>query len=104
MTIKKEIKEEVDLDIRDDQVTFLGFREQFRTHHDKLTHRVGFYYFVVLDEDQEAQIMEKEKFDNINYFPLDKIPAIEETNTIVYPTLQDFKEKIEQLTHKELIL
>ena len=102
-TIQKEIKEEVNLKIDDSQMHFLWFREQFRIHEGKPTHRVWFYYFVMLDEDQEAEIMEKDKFDDIGYFPLDDLPAIEKTNTIVYPTLTEFKERIEQLTGKKII-
>ena len=102
VTIKKEIKEEVDLNIRDDQVIFLGLREQFRKHNGKSTHWIGFYYFITLDENQEETIMELHKFDDSKYFPLHELPSREKTNRIVYPTLQEFKSQIEQLTWETL--
>ena len=103
-TIKKEIKEEVDLTITDDQINYLWHREQFRDHNNQMTHRIWFYYFVILEEDQEATVIETHKFDDIRYFPLDALPSETECHSMNYPTFREFKNQIESLTWKSLAI
>ena len=70
-TLKKEIKEEYDLDILDYE--FLGFREVYRSQAGRPTHWIALD-FKVLVNPEKAKINEPDKFDQLGWFALDSLP------------------------------
>lgn len=70
-TLKREIKEEYDLDILDTE--FLGFREVHRSQAGRLTHWIALD-FKVLVNPKKAKINEPHKFNQLGWFALDSLP------------------------------
>lgn len=102
--IRRELQEEFDIDFSDDQITYLWHREQFRTHEDKPTHWIWFYHFVILNDNQKIKNMEPHKHSELKFFSLQNLPPIDDTHSMFYGVLYDFKEQIEHITQEEIIL
>lgn len=101
---KRELKEEFDSNFSDDQLIYLGHREQFRMHEGVSTHRVAFYHLAIIREDQELKNMEPHKHSELKYFPLNQLPSPQESHSMLYGILTDFKEKIEEITGEQISL
>lgn len=102
--IKRELKEEFDSEFADDQLIYLGHREQFRTHEGQTTHWIGFYHLAIIQEDQQITNMEPHKHSELKYFPLSALPHPEESHSMLYGILSDFKEQIETITGEKIVL
>ncbi len=48
--------------------------------------------------------MEPHKHDELRYFPIGQLPPKEESHSMLYPALYDFKDKIESITGEKVIL
>jgi 8-oxo-dGTP diphosphatase len=70
-TLRKEIQEEYGADVLDFE--FIGYRDVHREHAGERTHWVSFDYKVLVDPAQ-VKNNEPHKFDDIQWFTLDKIP------------------------------
>lgn len=101
--MQRKLKEEFGRDFRDEQIHRLGYREQFREHEGKMTHRIAFYHLTLLSGEEKIQNMEPDKHSELRYFLLDSLPVEDKCHSMLYPTLTEFKEKIEQLTGKKII-
>ena len=102
--MKRELEEEFGRTFRDDQIHRIWYREQFREHEGKQTHRIGFYHITILDGTETITNMEPHKHDELKYFPINYLPTKEESHSMLYPTLTEFKEKIEILIGKKIML
>lgn len=70
-TIKKEIIEEYCTEVL--SYDFLGFRDVHRSHNGKNTHWVALDFKVLIDP-SNVKIGEPDKFDDIGWFKLNKLP------------------------------
>ena len=86
------------------QIHSLGYREQVREHGGQQTHRIVFYHLIILTGDEDIRNMEQDKRAGMEFFPADALPSREDCLTILYPTLSDFRESIEQLIGTKLSL
>ena len=102
--IKRELKEETWRDFQDNQIHFLWHREQLREHEGKKTHWIGFYHITILDGTETITNMEPHKHDELRFFPLDALPSPTESHSMLYPTITELKDKIEELIGKKIVL
>lgn len=102
--MKRELKEETWRDFQDNQIHFLWHREQLREHEGKKTHWIGFYHLTILRGDEVITNMEPHKHDELRYFQIDTLPIQQESHSMLYPTLIEFKEKIEKLIDKTITI
>jgi len=102
--IKRELKEEFDVDFEDNQIIPLWYREQFRAHENKPTHWIWFYHFIIFKPDQHIKNMEPHKHNELKFFKLSDLPSPDETHSMFYGILHDFKDQIEQITGETIIL
>lgn len=87
-TLKKEIKEEYNAEVRDFE--FLGFRDVHRLHNGSATHWIGLDFKVLIDP-TNVKINEPHKFDEIGWFGLDNLPQ---------PSHSQFPEFLEKYREK----
>lgn len=71
-TLKKEIAEEYCTDIIDYE--FLGYRDVYREHEGKKTHWIMLDFKVLVDKKKVAN-GEPHKFDAVEWFTIDNLPA-----------------------------
>lgn len=100
--MKRELKEELWRDFQTEQLHSLGYREQFRDSFDAKSHWLAFYHLLILKGDEIWTNAEPDKRSEIQFFPLDSLPSREDAISMFYPTLIDFKEKIEYLIRKKV--
>jgi 8-oxo-dGTP diphosphatase len=87
--IRREIKEEYNADVL--QIEFLGFRDVHRFHDDKPTHWIALDFKVLIDP-TNVKIGEPEKFDDIGWFHIGKLPT---PNHSQWPAfLEKYREKL----------
>lgn len=102
--MKRELEEEFWRTFKDNQIHTLWYREQFREHEGKQSHRIAFYHLTILDGSEIITNMEPHKHDELKYFPIHDLPTKEESHSMLYPTLTEYKEKIEKLIGKKIVL
>ena len=102
--MKRELEEEFWRTFKDNQIYTLWYREQFREHNGKQSHRIAFYHITILDGTETITNMEPHKHDELKYFPIDKLPTQAESHSMLYPKLIEFKGKIEELIWKKVVL
>jgi 8-oxo-dGTP pyrophosphatase MutT (NUDIX family) len=102
--MKRELKEE--LNINDDSYIMheLGFREIFRGHEGKKTHWISFEYLIILKSDVIIENMEPNKHEELKFFPFDNLPPKDKVHSHYYYILSEFKDKIFELSGVDLIL
>ncbi len=69
--VRREVYEECGAEAT--QVTYIGFREVFRTIDDKPSHWIAFDFKVEIDP-QEVCITEPDKYNELRWCPIDAIP------------------------------
>lgn len=92
-TIIKELKEELDVDVQETDVHFLGYRDLFREHEGQKTHWLSLQFIVQVDRNQ-VKNNEPHKFDDVGWFRLDDLP--EALHSTARPLLKEFGEKIQK--------
>ncbi len=100
----RELTEESGRTFDTTQIHSLGYREQVREHEGQKTHRIVFYHLIILTGDEDIRNMEVDKRAGMQFFPADALPPREQCLTILYPTLSDFRERIEELIETRLSL
>ena len=88
-TLKKEIKEEYCTDVLDHE--FLGYRDVHRKHDGKKTHWIALDFKVLVDKDK-VKNGEPHKFDEIDWFKINKLPK--PTHSQVPKALELYKDNL----------
>jgi ADP-ribose pyrophosphatase YjhB (NUDIX family) len=88
-TLKKEIKEEYCTDVINYE--FLGFQDVHRENEGKKTHWVALKFKVLVDK-EKAKNGEPNKFDEIAWFSLDKLPKPQHSQLAKF--LEEHKDKV----------
>lgn len=102
--LKRELKEELNLDDNQYSIHFLWHFESFREHEGKPTHRIGFEHLVILNNWVIPENLETKKHDTIEFFPFDQLPSRDIAHSQFYASLTEFKETIENILWKSYII
>ena len=95
-TIIKEIKEELDADVKNEDVHFLGYRDLFREQEGQETHWVSLQFIVQVNR-EHVKNNEPHKFDDIGWFRLDELPN--NIHSTAHPMLEKFQAEIKEIAH-----
>jgi len=102
--MKREVKEELNINDNSYHMHELGFREIFRNHEGKTTHWISFEYLIILKSGTVIENMEPDKNEELKFFPFDSLPPKDKVHSHYYYIFSEFKDKILELSGVDLIL